>query len=172
LVHESNKKEKVSPNTASTGGMKMPRKGLPKKYAQMGFKKGWAEYKKVHGTKRTSSPKRTTSKKRSTPRRSTNMAKRKKRASKPRTSVIKTGLGLLGAAVVADGFGLVDAGKQLAEGNISAARSVVDGRVNVVKNNLGQWAAIGGTFMLLPKIVNSFVPKVSLGSFLGQRWRL
>jgi len=28
------------------------RKGLPKKYAKMGFKKGWAAYKKVRGTTR------------------------------------------------------------------------------------------------------------------------
>jgi len=33
-------------------------KGLPKKYAKMGFKTGWAEYKKVHGKKKSSGSKK------------------------------------------------------------------------------------------------------------------
>jgi hypothetical protein len=56
-------------------------KGLPKKYAKMGFKKGWAAYKKTKSGRKKSttkkSPKRTYTK-----RRKTYMARRKKRGSR------------------------------------------------------------------------------------------
>ena len=63
-------------------------KGLPKKYAKMGFKKGWAAYKrsKKGGTKKTTrkkAPKRKYTKTRaSTKRRKSTMARRKKRGSR------------------------------------------------------------------------------------------
>ena len=37
---------------AATKKRKNPGAGLPKKYAKMGFKKGWREYKKTAGYKR------------------------------------------------------------------------------------------------------------------------
>jgi len=49
----------------------MAKSGLPKKYAKMGFKKGWAEYKK---SKRRTAPKRTPAKR---TRRKTTMAKKR-----------------------------------------------------------------------------------------------
>jgi hypothetical protein len=54
--------------------------GLPKKYAKMGFKKGWREYKKIHGKTR-ASPSR----------------KRKKSNPKPRgrKTMAKSGIGNL-----------------------------------------------------------------------------
>lgn len=39
--------------------------GLPKKYAKMGFKRGWREYKKIHGSKKRASPKKSASRKKS-----------------------------------------------------------------------------------------------------------
>ena len=38
----------------------MARQGLPKKYAKMGFKKGWAAYKKTKSTRRSPTRRRTT----------------------------------------------------------------------------------------------------------------
>ena len=43
--------KRASPK-AATKKRKNPGAGLPKKYAKMGFKKGWREYKKTAGYKR------------------------------------------------------------------------------------------------------------------------
>lgn len=65
--------------------------GLPKKYAKMGFKKGWREYRKVHkkkGTKRkTASPR--SSKKRN-PKRRTTKRKTQRRRSNPGGKKVST----------------------------------------------------------------------------------
>jgi len=65
--------------------------GLPKKYAKMGFKKGWAAYKRAHPKKRSSSTKKRS--KPTTKRRRKTVAKRRTTRRKKYTTVSVMALG-------------------------------------------------------------------------------
>ena len=80
----------------------MAKKGLPKKYAKMGFKKGWAEYKKAQG-KTTSKPSTRKKSKSSsiTKYSSRNMAKKKRTSTRRKsTKVVGLDLGKMAGPVV------------------------------------------------------------------------
>lgn len=75
----------------------MARKGLPKKYAKMGFKKGWKAYKKTQG--KTSAPRRRRA--RATPKRTNkNRRVRKTKTNKLMTKTFVDGLISGGGKVV------------------------------------------------------------------------
>ena len=106
----------------------MARKGLPKKYAKMGFKKGWAAYKR---SKNKGKRKRKSTKKRASPkrRRRSTMARRKSYRRSRTTSVSLTDMGY--AIALADHIGLVDAGITLYQGGD------LRGAVDNVRNKAG-----------------------------------
>jgi len=70
--------------------------GLPSKYAKMGFKKGWEEYKKVHPTKTKKTKRKTT--KRKTAKQKPQKRKTKRKARKTRAKVTRARYGLVAMA--------------------------------------------------------------------------
>lgn len=77
----------------------MARQGLPKKYAKMGFKRGWAAYKRSKN-KRTSSPRRART---PTTRRRRTMAKAKRKYTKRRVPAMTPQKAVIGGFIY--GFG-------------------------------------------------------------------
>jgi len=99
----------------------MARKGLPKKYAKMGFKKGWKAYKKSKG--KSSGKKRTYSKPTKKAKRRSTMARRRynrRRSSRKKTVTIPVGGIAIGLATAGQ-LGLVDAAQTAIDGDFKGA---------------------------------------------------
>jgi len=98
--------------------------GLPKKYAKMGFKKGWAEYKKLKTSKKSRKATKTRAKVRT-------VAKRKKRSYKKAKKVESFGSTFVGklmkkAIPVAYGFGRDKVSDWIAESKLGQKLPVFD----------------------------------------------
>ena len=110
----------------------MPKPGLPKKYAKMGFKKGWRAFK---ATKRSTQRKRTTTRKGTSPLKRSNNKGARKMKGIPHPSITGMASGLAVAAYLNSGSTTVGRSGQriTTEGVI---KDITDGQLGTAFNTL------------------------------------
>ena len=123
--------------------------GLPKKYAKMGFKKGWKAYK---------ASKKSTTKKRSTTAKKSNPGGRKT-AKFTRIRMVPISVGVNAAYQM----GFVEAGEKLLEGDFAGAGEAIRDNSGSIRN----WIEVGVPAIIAKGFKSIFgsVPLISAGKF-------
>ena len=150
----------------------MPKPGLPKKYAKMGFKKGWRAFK---ASKRSTQRKRTTTRKggvRKTARRAYTSKRRSMKQTIPHPSVTGMASGLAIAAYLNSGTtgrsgkviteGVI---KDITDGQLGAAFSTLSGNaIDMIGTDTGRKTLVGASLVAMAgAFARKQFPQLKLG---------
>jgi hypothetical protein len=142
--------------------MKMARKGLPKKYAKMGFKKGWRAYKASKRKRRSPTRKRAPARRRTRAapkRRVRRVARRKKRArSRGKHISLKKALPIAKVLLEAGG----PAGEKIMAGDFNNLEQAINQGIQNVQNGAGGTLSIAATMYVLGFLVPG---RLKIGSY-------